>query len=157
MLFQRKNNSPDLDEIKGAVERSDDMPFEETNEPAEMELGPSLEQDPMAAPLFVKVEKYREILMHMQEMKLYISGTKQLFALMQELDAIRADAIKTYRASMQRLEKSVQQVDSELLRPRGIMMADFAHGDQDVKHLEDSLSGLQRQLQDLKKELQTLQ
>ena len=110
----------------------------------------------VSAPLFVKVDKYREILSGVQEMKIFISGTRQLFNVLHELETVRADAINIMRATIQRLEKSIVEIDAGLLRPRGVGMSDIVQGNAEAQHLEESLTDLQTQLAGLRKELQEL-
>lgn len=106
------------------------------------------------APLFVKVDKYREILRDIHELKLYNSGLKQLLDLIHDLETLRTDAYKVVRATSQRMEKTLVEVDSELLRPRGAIMSEISREDTEVRHVEGALSELQKQLADLKRELQ---
>ena len=150
MFFKKRD---DLRDIKDAVEGTADgvEPLPEAYQ--EYEEKPSMPRE-MSAPLFVKVEKYRDMLHTVIEMKLFVSGTKQVFTILQELEAIRGDALKIMRATVQRLEKSLTEIDTELLRPRGINM-DVAPGGE-IVHIEESLSDLQKQLLQMKKELQEL-
>jgi len=53
---------------------------------------------------------------------------------------------------MQRLERSVIEMDAELLRPQGVTMTEEKSSE--VTHIESSLTDLQKQLMDLKRELQ---
>ena len=108
---------------------------------------------PKSAPLFVKVDKYKELLHGVNEIRAYLSSTKQVFTILQDIETIRSDALKVLRATLQRMEKSVVEVDSELLRPRG---AEFPDEPSEVTHMETSLNELQKQLADLKRELQQL-
>lgn len=145
MLF-RKERKDDLEEIKNAMEEG---PTEmATPEPTFQEV-----KREISAPLFVKVEKYREILSSVQEMKIFISGVRQLFNILNELEAVRSDTIKIMRATVQRLEKGVLEIDTELLRPRGLVAE--ARGEE-ATHIESSLEELQRQLGDLRRELQEM-
>ena len=107
-----------------------------------------------SAPLFVKVERYKEVLRDVHELKLYISGIKQLLDLMHDVETIRLDAWKIMRATIQRIDKTLVEVDSELLRPRGSIMADIKTDDTEAKHIESSLADLQKNLAELKRELQ---
>ncbi len=106
------------------------------------------------APLFVKVDKYKDIITTIHELKLFLSGTKQLFSLLHEIDSVRSDAISILRATIQRLERSLVEMDSELLRPKGVDMIQQDHGE--ASHIESSLNDLQKQLMDLKRELNHL-
>jgi hypothetical protein len=58
------------------------------------------------------------------------------------------------RATLQRLERGVVEIDAELLRPKGFDLP--THDEEDIHHMEDSLGDLQKQLAALRKELQQL-
>jgi len=105
------------------------------------------------APLFVKVEKYREALAAIAEMKVFVSGMKQLFVVVNDIEALRTDAMKIMRATVQRLDKAIIEIDTELLRPKGFEMQ-LPTGEIEVHQIEDSLTDLQKQLATLKRELE---
>ena len=104
--------------------------------------------------LFVKVDKYREVLTTLQELKLFVSGVKHLFGIMHEIEAVRTDAMNIMRATVDRLEKSIIEIDSELLRPRGVTLTDYDRTGSEITHVEQSLTDLQNQLSDLRRQLQ---
>jgi polyhydroxyalkanoate synthesis regulator phasin len=139
-MFFKKDKSKEVREIKEIM----DMPEEETPLPA-------VERE-TSAPLFVKVDKYRDIIKTIQELKLFVSSTKQVFAVLQDVENLRSDSINVLRATVQRLERSILEIDSELLRPHGVGITDTKSSE--VGHLESSLEELQKQLMDLKRELQ---
>lgn len=114
---------------------------------------PERKQDATAAPLFVKVDKYKEVLTGIQEMKIFLSGLKQIFTVMNEIEEMRIQSINVLRATMQRLEKSVVEIDSGLLRPKGVDMRTLTQAEPDMHRIEDSLTDLQTQIKDLKKVL----
>ena len=105
------------------------------------------------APLFVKVEKYRDLLATIAEMKMFVSSMRQLFVVINDLEALRSDAHKIMRATVQRMEKSVIEVDSELLRPKGFTL-DVPASETEVHQIEDSLTDIQKQMSALKRELE---
>ena len=108
------------------------------------------------APLFVKVDKYRALIISVQEMKNYIAGLKQLFNVMYDIETMRGDTLKILKATTVKLEKTLTEIDYELLRPKGYNTEELGVEEPDVMHLEGSLTDLQRQLQELKRELQEL-
>lgn len=142
MFFKKK--SSDMSEIKQAVgeeyESVEELPTFEEKE----------------APLFVKVEKYRNIISTLTEMKAFIAGIKQLYSVLHEAETVKNDTLKILRSSVQRLEKSIYELDSEMLRPRGFV-DETKETQTEFSHIEGSLSDLQRQLAMLKKELQQIQ
>lgn len=154
MFFKKKGD--DLKNIKEAIEGKEPegmeiIPLENYQEYEEE--NPSLPRE-MAAPLFVKIDKYRDVLQSVNEMKLFVSGTKKIFGVLQELEDIRNDSLKIMRATVQRLEKTLTEIDTELLRPRGVNMDISPVGE--MAHIEESLNDLQKQLVGMKKDLQEL-
>ncbi|MEM7819451.1 MAG: hypothetical protein QXD48_01335 [Candidatus Aenigmatarchaeota archaeon] len=147
MFFSKKDKYEDIEKIKEVVNDIPELP----------EIEPkTYRHEEMSMPLFVKVDKYKELLSGIQEMKLFVSGAKQLFSILQEIETIRSDALKIMHATVQRLEKSIIEMDSELIRPRGADLAMVPERPEDIKQIENSLNELQRQLLDLRKELQEL-
>ncbi len=143
MFFSKKAK----DEVPELPEPLKDVQVPETPEAPQP-------QKEVSAPLFVKIEKYREVLRTVHEIKVLISGLKQITNVLQELEAVRNDALKILRATLQRLERSSVEVDTELLRPRGFDMEGVS--DTEIQHVEGSLHDLQKQLSVLRKELQEL-
>ena len=149
-MFFSKDRKREIHDIKKVMDMPD---YEELPAPAVMPSPKSqFKERESAAPLFVKVDKYRDIITSIHEMKLYVSSTKQVFSVLQEIESLRADTLNVLRATMQRLERSVIEMDSELLRPQGVAMSEEKSSE--VTHIESSLSELQKQLLDLKRELQ---
>ena len=72
---------------------------------------------------------------------------------MKEIEEMRMQSVNVLRATMQRLEKSVVEIDSGLLRPKGVDMRSLTQADPDMHVIEDSLTDLQTQIKDLKKVL----
>ncbi len=147
-MFFSKDRKREMSQIKELVEEDEEMPVAMPS-PAPVTR---LKEKETAAPLFVKVDKYRDLITSIHEMKLYVSSTKQVFSVLQEVESLRSDALNVLRATLQRLERSVVEMDSELLRPQGVTLTEEKSSE--VSHIESSLSELQKQLLDLKRELQ---
>ena len=146
-MFFKKDKGKDIREIKKMI----DMPERE-----EMEELPHMQavEHETGAPLFVKVDKYRDIIKTIQELKLFVASTKQVFSVLQEVENLKSDSMNVLRTTVQRLERSILEIDSELLRPHGVGITDTKS--QEVGHLESSLEELQKQLMELKRELQDM-
>lgn len=151
-MFFKKKPRDEIDEIREAMEEPiEEYPSPRPSRPMTAAAMPAAPSN-VGAPLFVKVEKYREIITTIQEMKLFASGIKQLFSILSELEALRSDTINIMRATVQRLEKSMSEIDAELLRPRGLTI-ETSQPAADVSHVENTLEELQNQLAALRKEL----
>ena len=161
-----KDKKDDLKEIKEAMtsedketEGYDPLGLEDLPEtPSQSQLPKSyrMPEKDEGAPLFVKVDKYRSLIISVQEMKNYIAGLKQLFNVMYDIETMRGDTLKILKATTVKLEKTLTEIDYELLRPKGYETEELGVEEPEVMHLEESLSDLQRQLQELKRELQEL-
>jgi hypothetical protein len=163
MFFKKKK---DDEEYRANIKSSmdEELPFELENlDIPQIETQPPryqppagyqrrMPQDDIAAPLFVKVEKYKELLVTIQEMKIFISSIRELITIINEADHIKDDALKMLRASVQRMEKNLVEIDTDLMRPRGIDI-EVTKGDIEVRQVQSSLDELQHQLANLKKEL----
>ncbi|MBI2578614.1 MAG: hypothetical protein HYW26_02795 [Candidatus Aenigmarchaeota archaeon] len=158
MFFKKKDN---YEEIKRAVEEPvsseptlQDLEIEDL--PPEMRYDKNYAEPRDSAPLFVKVEKYKELIGLIQEMRAFTNGLKQTFSVIHESDALRNDAVKIMRTTVQRLDKTLAEIDSELVRPRGIDMEKPPYAGSEMKYIEGSLSELQRHLAVLRKDLQEM-
>lgn len=148
MFFKKKEDKElGVEDIKDMLDEETPVRHEHEELPTERSEG---------APLFVKVEKYRELITTIHELKLFLQSTKQLFTLVNEIESVRSDAYTVLRATMQRLEKSITEMDSGLLRPRGLDAGYEPRQSEDVNHIESSLDDLHKQLMELKREFQQL-
>ena len=149
MFFKRKEDR-EMDELKKTV----NAPLEPHEEFVPLAPAISERQVPQSAPLFVKVEKYSEMLVRLNEMRSYTSSMRKLFNVMYEMEVLRNESIKIMRATLQRLEKDLVEIDTELVRPRGFDIPMYSSPD--AHNIEGSLDDLQRQLGDLRRELQEM-
>ena len=74
---------------------------------------------PSKAPTFIKLEKYNEVLSAIAELKQFLQSLKYVFDAAQEAESIRNDAIGILQVSLNRLERSVHEIDSGLVKPQG--------------------------------------
>src|SRR3989338_3240945 len=112
MFFKRKGDKEkNYEEIKKSMGMSMEEPSEEFIEDKH-------EREVSSAPLFVKVEKYQNVLGSINEMRTFVSSMKQLFNVLYELETVRNESLKIMRAKIQRLEKTLFEIDNELLRPK---------------------------------------
>lgn len=161
MMFFKKRDNTGADEIKRAVEEAPAKESEPTIHDFEVEdLPPDLPggvryDAPDTAPLFVKLDRYKDLLDRIQEMKAFNAGLKQTFAVVHEAEAVRMDALKIMRATVQRMDKTLAEIDTSMVRPRGIDL-DKAYPDTETRYIESSLTELQRQLATLRRDLQEL-
>ena len=153
MPFFRRHEKKDIDEIKEAVNEPDEYEsYHEEYQPAVTKA--EQPEREIFAPLFVKVDKYKESLVNLQEVKVLVDGIKNIFSILSEIEDVRKDALNTLRVTLQRIEKNIIELDTELLRPGNVKLD--VGTEPDTRHIEDSLSQLHKQLDSLKGEMEKI-
>ena len=115
-------------------------------EPAVKQIQPIVKS---SMPLYVKVEDYKRLVSALQEIKVLLNGIKQIFSIFSEIDMLRDDALKLVNTSIHRVEGHLLTIDSivsyETSQPIETVQED---------RIEKSLESLQKQLRDLKVEIE---
>ncbi|MFH7918302.1 MAG: hypothetical protein QW631_03270, partial [Candidatus Aenigmatarchaeota archaeon] len=112
------------------------------------------------APLFVKVEKYREIITIIQEIKTLLAGLRNLFSILEEIDQVKSDTLNTLRITLQRVEKNITQLDANFLRTGSEEIEKVKETIKpkaiEANELEDSLKQLYEELTTMKSEIEKM-
>ncbi|MBU3957576.1 MAG: hypothetical protein KKB25_00705 [Nanoarchaeota archaeon] len=155
MPFWSKPQKKDIEAVKQAV-----VP-QEKSQSAEMpkfDLG-KLPERPRFAPLFVKIDRYREILNSIENLKSILLGVRDLLNLMQQLDRIKIESETLLNKNIQEVIMNISNMDKEFIRPKGVNVEETAHDMHDNMGYEkvgSYIGDLQRELDNLKSQLQTL-
>jgi len=106
------------------------------------------------APLFVKIDRYRQILNTMNYLKNTMNMIKNTFSILNELEKIRMENLRLIQDTIEKADKKILHLDSEFMRPSGFIeeMPELT----DVESLEATLVDLREQINQLKAELQSL-
>jgi len=106
------------------------------------------------APLFVKIDRYREILNSMNSIKNTLAMIKNTFNVMNELEKLRAENSRVVQEAIEKVDKKILMLDSEFLRPSGfIEEAPELH---DIHGLQSTIMDLRSQIDQMKSELREL-
>lgn len=155
MPFWSKPQKKDIEAVKQAVvpqERPQETPM------PKFDLG-KLPERPRFAPLFVKIDRYQEILNSVENLKSILLGVRDLLNLMQQLDRIKIESEALLNKNIQEVIINISNMDKEFIRPKGINV------ENSVPELRDNagyekvgsyIGDLQRELDNLKSQLQTL-
>ncbi len=112
------------------------------------------------APLFVKVEKYRQLLDSMEDLKRLMATIKSALITLNEIGRYREENLKLLETTLQKIESKLISVDSEFLRPPGyveqmkVPVEEVKEAAIITESLEGTLSEIQNQIQHIKSELQ---
>ncbi len=108
------------------------------------------------APLFVKVEKYREAIIDLQELKSYLAGIKEIFEVVKELEELRQTSVEMVLSSIEKVETVISDLDMLLLKPPGVRLEGYAKGMEDVEKIELSMLELHKEIEALRERLAKL-
>lgn len=150
MVFWRKGGKKEeLEEIKERVTGAPRPPAP----PKPPEPTRVVEEKPPvkgAAPLFVKIDRYNEILKNLEEIRGMLKSFTSAVALITEIDKIKSDAVDALRKTMTKITDSLISMDEQFIRPepmRGEIVA------KPPTEVESHLAELQAELKHLRKEL----
>lgn len=145
----------ELEEIKKEVSKTT-LPEPIASQPLPHEiidLEKMIEETPKIAPLFVKVERYREILRNIHDMRKTIKNLKALLALRREISKIHSNSDEVFGKSLEKFADSVNHLSMEFALPRGmrpVMREDKEEADGSVLNLQDEIAKLKTDLEKIK-------
>jgi len=148
----------DLEEIKKAVSTkqfyepmgADPLPHEV------VDLGKMIDETPKIAPVFVRVDRYKEILTHIQGLKSTIANLESVLAVRKHVHKINADSDNILEKALQKFAESTNMFGREFVTPRG--PEQFARNsevsgneiDSTISQLGDEIVKLRQELEKIK-------
>jgi hypothetical protein len=111
---------------------------------------------PSFAPLFIKIDRYRQILNSIGNLKTAMIMIKNSLVTVIELDKARDETFKLIQDAMEKMEKRLSMLDQELIRPSGYH--EFAENLEyhDVETIGATVADLRGQIEQLKSELENV-
>jgi len=107
------------------------------------------------APLFVKIDRYRNILKSLAEIKTTLALMKNAFVMLGEIDKIEDENMNVIANALDKIEKKMSALDAEFLRPSGF--EDEMSETYEVESIQGVISDLHSQIRHLKNEIQQVQ
>jgi hypothetical protein len=111
---------------------------------------------PAFAPLFVKIDRYRQILNSIGYLKTTMIMIKNSLMTLNELDRAREETFKLIQDAVGKLEGRLSTLDQELIRPSGYHEINEKPEYQDVETVEATVADLKGQIEQLRAELQSM-
>jgi len=147
----------DLEEIKRAVSTkqfydplgADPLPHEV------VDLGKMSEETPKIAPVFVRVDKYKEILSHIQNLKINLNNLQNVIAVRKHVHKINAESDDILERALQKFAESTNLFGREFVTPRG--PEQLAKGNEvSGSEIDNTISQLGNEVVKLKEELEKI-
>ncbi len=107
------------------------------------------------APLFIKVERYRQILQNLEELKGFNKNIARLLQISQELEGIRRDNLATLLKMFQKVNEKIESLYSGLLKPSSLKVPGM-EARAEITKLDDVLEDLKREITILRDEIEKI-
>jgi hypothetical protein len=107
------------------------------------------------APLFVKIDRYRNILKSLGELKTMLALMKNAFVMLDRIDKMEDENMNLILNSLDKIEKKLIALDSEFLRPSGF--EDETSDMYEFENVQGVISDLHSQIQKLKGDMEQVQ
>jgi len=105
-------------------------------------------------PLFVKLERYDQILRTFEELKNVVELLKEFYDSLEEVEMMREDCMRRFKYLLKSVEKIVSRLDSQFVKPTGYEY--MAPPEVETEEITQALSELKKRIQELKKQLQAV-
>jgi hypothetical protein len=136
------------------------QPSQPRMQPSQFALQPAVQaavepEKQTSAPLFVKLERYRNILKTLGEIKTTLAITKNAFKMFEQIDKIEDDNMNLIRAAIENIEAKLTSLDSEFMRPSGF--EEETAETEEFDNVQTVLSDLQVQIEQLRGHMEQVQ
>jgi len=106
-------------------------------------------------PVFVKVDRYRELLENVQQMRSYALGLRDALDAMADIEKEFKTAMSITAKALDKLNLVISTIDMKLLRTSS-SPADSSESVKPPAEIEDQVRGIYEQIEKLKGELRTV-
>jgi hypothetical protein len=114
------------------------------------EVGIEERQKPKVAPIFIKLEKYNNILLSLFEIRRGLEAIKNIFSYLSELEKLKSESFKVLHDMVSNIDRKLAYLDSEFLRPPGFEFEITAETALEPSSLEGIIEGMRAKLEELK-------
>ncbi len=111
-------------------------------------------EKPTVAPLFVKMDRYRQILTTIGNLKTALMIVKNSLGTLKQIEKVRDDTFNIVSDIIEKMDDKLIDLDNNLLRPAGFHGSEETSAEQqDIRGIEATVAELQGQIEQLKSEL----
>lgn len=111
------------------------------------------QQKPASPPLFIKIDKYRDVLKNVQELKSFSVGLRDAMDAIAEVEHELKAGMDIANKALDRFNTLLSLLDSKLMRIEGMEEGEV----QTPKEIDNYVKGLYDQIERIKHELRTIE
>jgi len=153
MAFWKKSNDKkkEMEEIKNKIEGNNTIPVPPPP-PHEVLAPPTISEPPReaSAPLFVKIDRYEDVIKKLNELKSSLKTLTRLISFSNEVDELKTDIKTRIKNSTAKLTDTLISLDEVFVEP-GKPRIDFHSGER--SDVEEQIYDLEEELKHLRKEI----
>ncbi|MCD6477569.1 MAG: hypothetical protein J7K87_01055 [Candidatus Aenigmarchaeota archaeon] len=160
MAFWKKSNekSKEIEDIKNKIENKNlpPPPPPEVTPPQvsqPVRLNKQIQEAPKSfAPLFVKIDKYEDVIKKLSELKTYLKTLTRLISFSNELDGIRSDLITRIKNTTAEFTNTLISLDEIFVEPGKVKFPQEPESrvGEEIYELEEELKHLRSELAQIK-------
>ncbi|MFB6088179.1 MAG: hypothetical protein ABEK36_00185 [Candidatus Aenigmatarchaeota archaeon] len=110
---------------------------------------------PASAPLFIKIDRYKEVLEQLGEIRKTLKSLKKLLNLLVNIDDLKGNTMNTFKEAIADVTDSLISLDEQFIRPEG---ADEIIPEEETKNeVENYMTDLRSELSELRRELDKIE
>jgi Asp-tRNA(Asn)/Glu-tRNA(Gln) amidotransferase C subunit len=155
LRFRKKEDekkTKEIEEIKKSVERVEEEKLEDILPTIQLEKPP---ERPRFAPLFIKIERYREVLDKMELLKASLLNLRDIIKVSEQLDRLKVEAENLMQKNLREIIKIVTDLDKEFVKPKGFE-SETSFPTIETEKMGDYIEDLQKELKKLKEHLEKI-
>lgn len=107
-------------------------------------------EKPETAPLFIKIDKYKDILQNLQDMRRSVSNISEILKVRSELEQIREKSNQALENAFGQFVELAGNLDSQFMAPR--VMKPFVKTE-NIERIDGFVAGIQDEIEKLRKSL----
>ena len=165
-LFGNKKKKEMADEIREAVVKEEEYPGTEIipitrtpHPPQPRPIQKIPEETSGPAPVFMKLERYKDVLREFEVIKAAIDNLRNSFSALLEMERMRSDNMELMKEAIDGVEKGLLSLDRVFVRPEGLdvprheLKAGTRKDKPRSKGMDTTISDLKSQIDELKEKL----
>ncbi|MFH7881062.1 MAG: hypothetical protein QXI09_03605 [Candidatus Aenigmatarchaeota archaeon] len=150
-----KGNQPILPQQKEINQQSSKDKIIEENLQKETQEKVNIEKEveEVSAPLFIKLDKYKNLVSSLMQLKTYLITLKNTIVAIEQLEKVRMESLSSLSKTIEKMNEKISELEKYLVKPIG-----FTFGPTETMEelftVQSTISSLKAQIENLKNELE---
>ncbi|MEM5875269.1 MAG: hypothetical protein QXW01_00425 [Candidatus Aenigmatarchaeota archaeon] len=111
------------------------------------------EPEDISVPLFVKIDKYRNIVSSLMQIKTYLITLKNTIVAIEQLERARVESLSALSKTIEKINEKITELENNLVKPIGFSFG-VPETVEELSTVHSAISSLKSQIEELKAELE---